>query len=72
MSDTMTTEQRMEAELAGEIPEGWTYKVGGTTNTITVRARRPSDGAHFDLQTDRRNPLPDVREFVQLCRLLDR
>jgi hypothetical protein len=72
MTDTLTVEQRVEAELAGEMPKHWHYTVSTTANTLKVRAVRWSDGGSFTISTDRRNPLHDVREFIAMCKLLDR
>lgn len=70
--ETLTTDQRVEAELAGELPDNWTYTLSGTTNTLHVRATRLSDGGRFHLTIDRHNPLPDIREFISMCKALDR
>jgi predicted SAM-dependent methyltransferase len=62
--------KRIEGYLQGAMPDGWTYKVRETTNTVQITAKKPSNEGTYRIQIDRRDPMPDVAEFARMCAIL--
>jgi predicted SAM-dependent methyltransferase len=61
---------QIEGYLKGAMPDGWTFKVRETTNTVQITAKRPRNEGTYRIQIDRRDPMPDVSEFARMCAML--
>jgi hypothetical protein len=62
----MMDKDSVQAKMAAEMPEGWTFTVRETTNKIMLLARRPNNAGRYECSFGKQDHIA-LRDFLAMC-----